>query len=54
MESTPEYGMSADFEAIRRKGQSYKVRVEGDRFHQTGTLSNGTTLEEVWERVETK
>ncbi len=54
MESTPKYGMSADFAAIRDKGQSYKVRVEGDRFHQTGTLSNGTTLEEVWERVETK
>ena len=54
MESTPEYGMSADFEATRGKGQSYKVRVEGDRFHQAGTLSNGTTLEEVWERVGTK
>jgi hypothetical protein len=54
MESTPEYGISADFEAIRGKAQSYKVRIEGNRFHQSGTLSNGTTLEEVWERVRAK
>ena len=54
MESTPEYGMSSDFEVIRGKRQSYTVKVEGRRFFQSGTLSNGVTLEEVWERVETK
>lgn len=54
MESTPEYGMSSHFEAIRGKGRSYNVRVEGNRFYQSGTQSNGTTLEEVWERVEAK
>jgi hypothetical protein len=54
MESTPEYGMSADFEVIRGKRQSYTVKVEGRRLFQSGTLSNGMTLEEVWERVETK
>ena len=54
LESTPEYGMGSDFEAIRGKPQSYECRVEGDKWHQSGKLSNGTALEEVWERVEKK
>jgi hypothetical protein len=54
LESIPEYGVGADFEAIKGKRQSYKCKVEGNRWYQSGTLSNGTTLEEVWERVEKK
>jgi hypothetical protein len=54
MESTPEYGFGADFESIKGKRQSYKCRVEGNKWYQSGTLSTGTNLEEVWERVEMK
>jgi hypothetical protein len=54
LESTPEYGLGADFEAIRGKKQSYKVKVEGNKLYQSGKLSTGTSLEEVWERVEKK
>ena len=54
LESTPEYGFGPDFEAIKGKRQSYKCKVEDNKWHQSGTLSTGTTLEEVWERVEKK
>ena len=52
LKSTPEYGLGPDFEAIKGRRQSYQCKVEGNRWTQSGTLSNGTTLEEVWERVE--
>jgi hypothetical protein len=54
MESTPEYGFGSDFEAIKGRRQSYKCKVEGNKWYQTGTLSTGQTLEEVWERIEKK
>jgi hypothetical protein len=54
MESTPEYGFGSDFQAIKGQRQSYKCKVEGNKLYQTGTLSTGQTLEEVWERVEKK
>jgi hypothetical protein len=44
----------AGFEAIKGKVQSFEIKLEGDRFFQSGTLSTGTTLEEVWERVENR
>ncbi len=51
---TPEYGLSADFEVIRGKPQSFRCRVDGSRWHHDGKLSNGLTIDEVWERVEKK
>jgi hypothetical protein len=33
------------------KEQPFTVRFEGDRFFLSGTLTNGTRLEEVWVRV---
>jgi hypothetical protein len=54
MESTPEYGFGSDFQAIAGQRQSYRCKVEGTKWYQTGTLSTGQTLEEVWERVEKK
>jgi hypothetical protein len=54
MESTPEYGYGSDFQTIKGQHQSYKCKVEGNKWYQTGTLSTGQTLEEVWERVEKK
>ncbi len=51
-EETPEYGLSADFEVIRGKPQSFRCKVDGSRWHHDGKLSNGLTIDEVWERVE--
>jgi hypothetical protein len=33
------------------KKQSFKIRVEGDKLTQSGQLSDGTKLEEVWRRI---
>jgi hypothetical protein len=53
-EETPEYGMSDDFEIIKGKPHSFQWKVEGNKWHHDGKLSNGLTIEEVWERVEKK
>jgi RNA polymerase sigma factor (sigma-70 family) len=51
-EETPEYGVGKDFDGIKGKAQTFKWKVEGDRWHHTGKLDNGPTIDEVWERVE--
>lgn len=51
-EETPEYGISSDFDLIRGKPQTFKCRVEGNKWFHEGKLSNGLTIEEVWERIE--
>ena len=33
------------------KDQQFTVNIDGDTFTQTGTLSNGTRLSEVWKRI---
>ena len=33
------------------KPQSFTIRVEGDKLHQSGQLSDGTKIEEVWQRL---
>jgi hypothetical protein len=53
-EETPEYGMSTDFDVIKGKAQTFKWKVEGNKWYHTGKLSSGLTIEEVWERVEKK
>jgi hypothetical protein len=53
-EETPEYGLSNDFDVIKGKAQSFTWKVEGNKWRHTGKLSNGLTIEEVWERVEGK
>ena len=53
-EETPEYGLSADFDLIKGKSQTFKCKVDGNKWHHDGKLSNGLTIEEVWERVEKK
>ena len=50
-EETPEYGLSGDFDAIKGKAQTFKCVIDGDKWHHDGKLSNGLTIEEVWERV---
>ena len=53
-EETPEYGLSEIFTNIKGKRQSFECKVEGNKWYHNGTLSNGLTIEEVWERVEPK
>jgi hypothetical protein len=51
---TPEYGISTDFNIIKGKVHTFKVKVEGNKWYLDGKLSNGLTIEEVWERDEKK
>ena len=53
-EETPEYGISNDFKLLKGKAQSFKWKVEGNKWYHNGKLSSGTTIEEVWERVQNK
>lgn len=53
-EETPEYGISNDFGIIKGKAQTFKCKVEGNKWHHDGKLSNDLTIEEVWERVRKK
>ena len=53
-EETPEYGLSEIFTNIKGKPQSFECKVKGNKWYHNGTLSNGLTIEEVWERVEPK
>jgi hypothetical protein len=53
-EETPEYGLSSDFDLIKGKAHTFKWKVEGKRWYHNGKLSNGLTIDEVWERVEKK
>jgi hypothetical protein len=54
-EETTEYGTSSgDFTAMKGKVHTFKLKVDGNKLHQTGKLSGGLTIEEVWERVEKK
>jgi hypothetical protein len=53
-EATPEYGVSENFKVLKGKRQSFDCKVEGAKWYHNGTLSNGLTIEEVWERVEPK
>jgi hypothetical protein len=53
-EETPEYGIGEDFDTVKAKAQTFKWKVDGNKWYLDGSLSNGQTLEEVWERVEKK
>jgi hypothetical protein len=53
-EETPAYGISSDFDLIKGKAQTFKWKVEGNKWYHIGKLSNGLTIEEVWERLESK
>jgi len=53
-EETPLYGLSSDFDTIKGKAQTFKWRVEGNKWYHTGKLSNGLTIDEIWQRVDKK
>src|SRR5688572_17730727 len=42
-EETPKYGMSSDFDIIKGKAQTFTWKVEGNKWHHNGKLSNGLT-----------
>jgi hypothetical protein len=50
----PEYGMGGVLDQLKGKPQAFTWKVEGNKWHHTGKLSSGLTIEEVWERVEQK
>jgi hypothetical protein len=52
LESILEYGVGSDIKSRRGKPQTYDCKVEGKKLYQSGTMSTGLTLEEVWELVE--
>src|SRR5437879_6597293 len=51
---TPEYGIGSDFDMIKGKAHTFKWKIDGNKWHHNGKLSNGVTIEEVWERVQKK
>jgi hypothetical protein len=51
---TPEYGLLSDLDQLKGKPQVFTWKIEGNKWHLNGKLSNGVTIEEVWERVERK
>jgi hypothetical protein len=46
-----DYGVGDDFEVIKKSSPSFSCKIEGDKWYHNGKLSNGLTIEEVWERV---
>ena len=53
-EELVEFGFSTDFELLRGKFQTFKCKLDGNKWQHDGKLSSGLTIEEVWERVERK
>jgi hypothetical protein len=54
-EEVPEYGIGEGLlEALKGKTQSFKSKIEGNKWYHSGKLSTGQAIEEVWERVEKK
>src|SRR5215475_8392479 len=53
-EETLEYGVGDVLKMLKGQPQSFACIVEGDKWYHNGTLSNGLTIEEVWERVDAK
>jgi hypothetical protein len=51
-EETPEYGVGDLLQSLKGKPQSFKWKVEGNKWYHSGKLSSGLAIEEVWERVE--
>ena len=53
-QETLEYVVGDVFKILKGKPQSFECKVEGNKWYHSGTLSNGLTIEEVWERLEPK
>ena len=46
-----EYGFGNDYAVIKNAAHAFTCRIEGDTWHHTGKLANGTQVEEVLTRV---
>jgi|WetSurMetagenome_2_1015567.scaffolds.fasta_scaffold102451_1 hypothetical protein len=46
-----EYGIGSDYEVIRNSQASFTATVDGDKWYHKGSLANGQTIDEIWERV---
>ena len=43
--------VGTDMEAYLGKKQLFKIKVDGDKLNQSGQLSDGLKIEEVWQRL---
>ncbi|HLH56402.1 MAG TPA: hypothetical protein VKY92_22635 [Verrucomicrobiae bacterium] len=48
---TVEFYLPAGMKIYLGKEQAFTIRVEGDRLFQSGKLSDGQNIEEIWQRV---
>ena len=46
-----EYGIGSDYEVIKNSQAIFTATVDGDKWYHKGSLANGQTIEEIWERV---
>jgi len=46
-----EYGIGSQYEVIRNSQPSFTATVDGDTWYHKGSLANGQTIDEIWERV---
>jgi hypothetical protein len=46
----PEFGMGSAFATVKGERHVFTCKIVGDRWHHTGKLATGLTIEEVWER----
>jgi hypothetical protein len=47
-----EYGIGRQYEIIRNTQPSFTATVDGDKWYHKGSLANGQTIDQIWERVE--
>jgi len=48
---TVEFFLPAGMKVYLGKEQVFTIRVEGDKLFQSGKLSDGMKIEEIWQRV---
>jgi hypothetical protein len=48
---TVEFFFPEDMKAYLDKKQTFKLKIDGDKWTQSGTLSDGMKIEEIWQRV---
>jgi len=45
------FSSTYDLERLKGKLQSFRCKIVGNKWYHSGTLSNGGTIDEEWERV---
>jgi hypothetical protein len=49
-----EYGIGSNYEVVKGQTHSFHWKIDKNQWLHSGKLANGLTIEEVWERVESK